>query len=183
MRNPFENVRSCRPGIALVVLLVLFIVLPSYAFAGESKLPKDILPQTDLTFGYGGINFFTPSTLADEQKGYEGADWNENWLVIASDVLGGDPIFIDTSSDKLPVYTAMHGNGSWEPVPVADSWTQFLAALEFSRRYTKGREYPVGLENNPLSATEQSTLMDGLQEILGSPMPHFWELLFTSPEP
>jgi hypothetical protein len=174
---------SFKSGIALVFLLAVSFGLSSFAFAGETKLPKDLLPQTDLSFGYGGIEFLTPASLADEQKDYEGSDWNKNWLVVARDTLQGDPIFIDQSLDNLPVFTAMHGEGTWEPIPVADSWAQFLAALELVRPYTVGREHPVGLEEAPLSAAEQKALMDGLQKILGTPVAHFWELLFMPADP
>jgi hypothetical protein len=42
--------------------------------------------------------------------GQEG-DWKDEWLVIGVDGLIGDPIFVDTSSKKLQVLTAAHGEG------------------------------------------------------------------------
>ena len=37
----------------------------------------------------------------------------------------GDPYFVDTRLESLPVFTAMHGTGSWDPSEVSCSlgWT------------------------------------------------------------
>jgi hypothetical protein len=148
-----------------------------------SSLPKDLLPQTDLSYGIGGVEFFSLTSLAQEQRGYEASDWDKNWLVVARDTACGDPIFIDQSLDGLPVYTAMHGMGSWQPSLVASSWAQFLAALELVRPYTRGREHPVGLEKSPLSPEEQQVLQNELHSILGSPIANFWDLLLAAGEP
>lgn len=140
---------------------------------------EHLLPQPDLSFGIGGIRFFSPASLTEEQAGYGGGDWNQNWLVLARETVCDDPIFIDRSSAPLPVYTAMHGMGYWAPTPVADSWSQFLAALEFIRPYAKNREHPVGLGENPLSANERLALEAGLSDILGSPLPIFWRFVLA----
>jgi len=148
-----------------------------------SSLAKNLLPQPDLSFGIGGIAFFSLSALTEEQIGYEGPDWNQSWLVLARETACGDPIFIDQSQTSFSVYTATHGMGYWETTPVADSWHQFLAALEFVRPYTRRREHPVGLEENPLTAEEQLALKVGLSNILGSPVPTFWDSLLAPYEP
>ncbi|MDR2012676.1 MAG: SMI1/KNR4 family protein [Rhodanobacter sp.] len=147
-----------------------------------SSFAKNLLPQPALSFGVGGIEFFSLAALKKEQAGYVGSNWNKSWLVLARETACGDPIFIDQSQTQLPVYTAMHGEGSWELTPVASSWSQFLAALEFIRPYTKGREHPAGLEENPISVAEQKALEKGLVKILGSPMPEFWSILLESEE-
>jgi len=180
MRKMLKNFRC---GIVVVMLIVVSLTAPSLAIAGTNVLHKDLLPQTDLEFGSGGISFIAPSALAGEQKHYQGPDWNKNWVVVATDTINGDPIFIDQSKVELPVFTAMHGEGAWEPAPVADSWKQFVAALEFARPYTAGRENPVALEKAPLSAAEQQALANGLEVILGERLPYFWMLLFMQPEP
>jgi hypothetical protein len=131
-----------------------------------SALPKDLLPQPDLSFGIGGVEFLSPTSLAEEQHGYVASDWDKSWLVVARESACGDPIFIDQARDGLPVYTAMHGMGAWEPTSIANSWAQFLAALELIRPYAKGREHPVGLEENPLSLSEMDALQNGLCDIL-----------------
>lgn len=148
-----------------------------------SSLPKDLLPQSDLSYGIGGIEFFSLTSLAEEQRGYKASDWNENWLVVARDAACGDPIFLDQSCDNLPVYTAMHGMGSWQPSLIAGSWSQFVAALELIRPYARGREHPVGVEEHPLSLEERHALQKGLHSILGTPIANFWDLLLAPAEP
>lgn len=143
---------------------------------------ETLLPQSDLSFGIGGIEFFSPASLSDEQAGYDAPDWHKSWLVVARETACGDPIFIDKSQAQFPVYTAMHGMGSWEPLPLADSWNQFLASLELIRPYTKDREHPIGLEQHPLTPMERQTLQDGLRAILGSPAPNFWTVLLAPAE-
>ncbi|WP_158881792.1 SMI1/KNR4 family protein [Rhodanobacter sp. L36] len=138
-----------------------------------------ILPQSGLSFGVGGIEFFSRASVLAEQSGYDGPGWQKSWLVIAHETACGDPIFLDQSKIDHPVFTAMHGAGSWEPSLVASSWAQFLAALEFARPYTKDRENPVGLEQRPFNQSEHKELLSGLSKILGSPLPIFWDVLFT----
>lgn len=57
--------------------------------------------------------------------------WRRNWLVIAYD--NGDPYFLDvakrTPSGDCPVWTAMHGTGTWEPTLAAASLAQFIRIL------------------------------------------------------
>lgn len=57
--------------------------------------------------------------------------WRRSWLVIAYD--NGDPYFLDvakcTPDGDCPVWTAMHGTGTWEPTLAASSLAQFLRIL------------------------------------------------------
>ncbi len=57
--------------------------------------------------------------------------WRRNWVVIATDA--GDPYFLDVNKTneggESPVYTAMHGTGTWEPILAASSLEQFLRIL------------------------------------------------------
>ena len=80
-----------------------------------------------------------PEDLLDAQRGYsvggEGedltgeaqGDWKSAWIVIGSDEDLGDPLFVDLSSDHLPVFTADHGTGLWEPLPVSESLASFVS--------------------------------------------------------
>ncbi|HEX5501252.1 MAG TPA: SMI1/KNR4 family protein [Thermomicrobiales bacterium] len=58
--------------------------------------------------------------------------WHRSWVVIATDA--GDPYFLDvTKADargECPVYTAMHGTGTWEPLLAASSVEQYLCILD-----------------------------------------------------
>jgi hypothetical protein len=141
--------------------------------ASHLKLPR-------VQFGYGGITFFPLEELDEEQRGYEGSDWKEGWLVIAREDTCGDPIFVDSAAEEMPVFTAMHGEGTWDAKPVAPSLGKFSAALSFVLPFCAGREHPVGLERNPLSSIEQSALVRGLAGIIGNPLPSFWQVLFAS---
>ena len=57
--------------------------------------------------------------------------WRRAWVVIAADA--GDPYFLDvaraSATGECPVYTAMHGTGTWEPLLAASSLEQFLGIL------------------------------------------------------
>jgi len=57
--------------------------------------------------------------------------WRRSWVVIAYD--NGDPYFLDVSKQTpdgdCPVWTAMHGTGTWEPSLAASSLAQFLRIL------------------------------------------------------
>ena len=63
--------------------------------------------------------------------------WRRSWVVIAFD--NGDPYFLDVSKQTpdgdCPVWTAMHGTGTWEPVLAASSLAQFLQILRVWVRY------------------------------------------------
>lgn len=150
------------------------------------SIPSALLSQptpAELSFGVGGIAFFAPEDFLAAQSGYHGPDWSESWLVVARDTACGDPIFVDCAQPKLPVFTAMQGMGAWDPTPVALSWSGFIAALEAARPFTVGREQPVGVEQNPLSAVEQASLSEALERALGRSPPYFWALLFVQEEP
>jgi len=57
--------------------------------------------------------------------------WRRTWIVIAFD--NGDPYFLDVTKTlpggDTPVWTAMHGTGTWEPHLAASSLAQFLQIL------------------------------------------------------
>lgn len=57
--------------------------------------------------------------------------WRRSWVVIAYDA--GDPYFLDSTrtlpDGDAPVWTAMHGTGTWEPILAASSLAQFLQIL------------------------------------------------------
>jgi hypothetical protein len=140
-------------------------------------------PPGDLSFGAGGIEFLPIESIAAEQAGYVGPDWNDGWLVVARETACGDPIFVDRTLSELPVLTANHGAGGWDASPVAPSWSAFFAATEAFRPFTIGREHPVGVQEKPLSTSERRELEKSLQNSLGSPLPDFWDLLIDEGAP
>jgi hypothetical protein len=130
----------------------------------------------EISFNVAGIKLFQFEELDEVQIGYARSEegksfcngaagsWKSDWLVIGNETGLGDPIFIDTSIPDLPVLTAMHGEGSWEPTTIAVSLEHFAVALRTFQEISIGRERPVALEQNPLSARERH---DALQRIAG----------------
>lgn len=87
------------------------------------------------------VTLMAPPDLDAAQVGYatdaQGRDltkaeggWHSEWLVIGTDYFLGDPYFVDLSHPDMPVFTAMHGAGRWDPEPVADSLRAFLAGSD-----------------------------------------------------
>jgi hypothetical protein len=120
-----------------------------------------------VSLGYTTIYVCRPNELEQHQVGYsldpdsksltgenEG-DWLKSWLVIGHEDLTGDPFFIETCRPHYPVYTAVHGEGQWDPVMVADSLQGFRQALSAVAKIAAGRQYPLALEANPLTQQER----------------------------
>jgi hypothetical protein len=128
----------------------------------------------EVSFGYTTVSLYPPEELEPAQAGYEGDGWRESWLVIGSEDLTGDPLFVDTADDALPVYTAMHGEGEWEPALVADSFAGFVTALETVAAAGQGRENPVQLEANPLSDDERQRILQTIANANPGALPEFW---------
>ena len=86
------------------------------------------------------ITVYELEEIEQRQVGYHCAEggrglvgpgkWEPQWIVIGHDDLSGDPIFLDVSKSELPVFTAMHGQGSWEAELIAQSTTGFFASLK-----------------------------------------------------
>ena len=143
----------------------------------------------NVSFGTGGVAFFPAAEIRDAQDGYamdpdgvpltgngEG-DWRPSWLVIARETRCGDPIFIDLDQPGMPVHTAMHGMGDWEPERIADSAELFFRALESVRSVAAGREHPVALAANPLADAERGTVLREIAAMNPRSEPGFWESL------
>lgn len=106
---------------------------------------KQRLPSGECAYYFGSAGFALESrgTFDEAQLGYrvhpdgsdltgdDSGDWKSTWYVIGRDTTVGDPFFVDLSSDDLPVYTAMHGTGRWDPDQVSDTFAGFLSSLQF----------------------------------------------------
>lgn len=140
----------------------------------------------EVSFGSRTVRLFKDEEIPEAQTGYgvdeEGrpltgaveGDWKESWLVIADEDLCGDPIFIDTDEKGCPVYTAAHGEGSWEPERIAVSSGSFVKALKYISEVSKDRENPVKLENNPLSEEERKSVVDRISSDNEGLCADFW---------
>lgn len=151
---------------------------------------KSIRPET--SFGYETIRVFQAPELPSLQVGYSvkptgecligdgDGDWHKRWLVVGYEELCGDPIFIDTSEEGFPVYTAIHGEGRWDAKRIAVSLDGFGRALLAVADIAKGRESPVALENNPLTETERETTLAVIRRDNPDVDLEFWEILLSS---
>jgi hypothetical protein len=128
----------------------------------------------EVSFGYTTVSLYPPEELESAQAGYDGDGWRETWLVVGSEDLTGDPLFVDTADAALPVYTAMHGEGTWEPTLVADSFAGFVTALETIAAAARSRENPVQLEANPLSDDERERILQTIAHANPGASPEFW---------
>ncbi len=129
----------------------------------ELKIKIDSLKSENLSLGYNELNFATNETLSEFQLGYsinpkgksltgeKDGDWNKNWIVISTDDLG-EPHFIDLKTGK--VFTAIHGQGSWEPDLISISLEKYIETINILFELSKKRSNPNDLENNPITQNE-----------------------------
>jgi hypothetical protein len=138
-------------------------------------------------FGVGGIRLFRSSEVAKGQLGFAVAsngeslggagpgDWRPEWVVIGIETACGDPIFASQETPH-PVFSAMHGQGFWEPKLVAPSIAAFAKCVRELYRFATGRSWPYGIDPNPPTPEQQAeflrairSLTNGDQDALG-----FW---------
>ncbi len=148
-----------------------------------------ITPQ--VSFGSATIHIHSPSQLPSGQIGYsvdpKGAslvgdkdgDWRPTWVVIGYSESGGDPLFIDTSENDYPVYTAPVGQGRWDRRLVATSLTAFSHALSAVAAVAQGREHPVALEQNPLTESEKDSVLATIKRENRGIDLEFWDILLV----
>lgn len=145
-----------------------------------------------LSLGSGGIHLHAAEALDEAQVGYavdpggqplggtgEG-EWQPSWLVIGSETLCGDPLFVDLAQAGLPVLTAAHGMGCWEADPIADSAEAFFRALDVVRTASGGRERPAPYPPNPLPEAEREEVLRRIGELNPRSDLYFWRLLLES---
>jgi len=110
-------------------------------------------------------------------SGNNAGDWQNSWLIFAIDTELGDPYFVDTSDDQLPVYTAMQVEGLWQTEPVASSLAGFLECLALLFKY--------GSQENALFVPDETTIVDKMalahlsdKLVKTSGCAEFWSLFF-----
>jgi hypothetical protein len=149
------------------------------------------LPIAKVTLGYTTVTIFSELELEEAQVGYsvsdsgerftgvKKGDWKESWLVIGTEDLCGDPIFVDLNMPDLPVFTAAHGQGEWIPVMIAGSFEGFGKALGEIERISDGRQNPVQLQRNPLPVGERERVLSRIAELNPNAELEFWESWFS----
>ena len=100
------------------------------------------LQQNTVYFGPQGFEVIShKDELQSAQQGFsldannqplsasEKANWQDNWLVFARDTELGDPYFVDSNEQQLPVYTAFLNDNGWQIELVASSLQGFVQSL------------------------------------------------------
>jgi hypothetical protein len=140
----------------------------------------------EVSLGYQTILVFRYPALQALQIGYSitptgeslNSGWPKEWIVIATEELCGDPIFIDASTTGFPVYTATHGQGHWEAERIAVSLESFGRALKLIEGVSRGREHPVALDRNPISPAEKESVLAAIEQDNPRVKQDFWEAIF-----
>ena len=153
------------------------------------------LRSHEISYGYGGLKLFEADELDAAQVGYSvgpdgesfcGAkpgDWRASWIVIGHETALGDPLFIDMAAAGPPVFTAAHGEGAWNPKPVAISMDAFARCWREFAFLARGRANPIELKATPLSTTERIDYLNRINEINeGCIHAELWKLLLDSDE-
>jgi hypothetical protein len=152
---------------------------------------EQLLTETpsSVSFGHSSVILWHSSELGKRQLGYSIApdgtslcgdrdgDWRGTWLAIGIEGECGDPLFIDTATSGFPVYTAWHGEGRWDPKPIAVSLDGLREALLAIARAAKDREDPVALERNPISPEERILILEEIQRHNPGIDLYFWALM------
>jgi len=150
------------------------------------------IPVREIRLGYRAVVLFLPENLDDEQIGYTRAedgsilsgdasgDWRKSWIVVGYEDETGDPIFVDSAEAALPVYTAIHGQGEWEPELLSNSFSGFIEALMAVHDISANRDNPVKLSSNPLSESEADRLLAKIRQSTKVEDVLFWESWITT---
>lgn len=147
---------------------------------------RNAIELDEISYGYRTFALFSESEIDEEQKGYSTdaltgeilSDWKDNWLVIGREDLVGDPLFVDLQAEELPVYTAAHGEGNWNPILVSNSFSGFIESLLEVQKVSNGRINPVELENNPLPEVIREQVLNKISKLSGGAPLEFWESWF-----
>ena len=147
------------------------------------KRARAAVPFDAVSIGYRSIELAPVEQVEDLQQGYgivpagQTTDWQDQWLVIGIDGLCGDPIFIDTSNESFPVFTAIHGEGEWSPELIASSFQHFVEILQRLQELARGRATPAEIKQHPLSSQERQAFIDFIRRRSPDTDLSFWELI------
>lgn len=149
---------------------------------------RNKMPFDTVSLGYCTLTLFKAGDLAEAQAGYSAApdgqdltgngtgSWKAGWMVIGFEDMLGNPIFIDTADNDLPVFTAMHGMGRWDPEKLARRFPDFVRALEVVREVAVGRGCPAGLEERPIGLLKRMSTLYRIWRLVPGTSLLFWWL-------
>jgi len=147
------------------------------------------LPLLEVSYGCGGIKLLAADELEKGQLGYSVAQngaslcstgpggWHPDWIVIGHDTACGDPLLIDTGDPTLPLFTALSGQGQWEPLPVAISMDVFARCLVEFARIAERRKNPAEKDRNPLPDQERNNFLLFIANMNLGQQHEFWTAL------
>ncbi len=151
------------------------------------------LPTLKVSFDVGGLELFPAWSLENAQVGYartpdgksllgqDGGAWKANWMVIGREACCGDPIFVDVEDASVPVFTARHGEGSWNPQQIAISIEAFAACFQEFALIARSRTNPVEIQEHPVEDAERAAFLSRIEQLnAGSTGQEFWELMVSS---
>jgi hypothetical protein len=98
---------------------------------------------------------------------------------IATDQLG-DPIIVDTGLLNSPVFSAVHGEGNWEPFVIADSLDNFKEIILALERISSNRRTPSEIEKNPINALEAQGILTKIEALNPNADIWYWESFFDT---
>lgn len=133
--------------------------------------------EPNVFFGPQGFSFsMSNEDLLKLQKMYsEDEFWGSSWLVFSRDTELGDPYFIDTKEDTLPVYTAMHGEDEWEIELVASSLNSFLECMNILANISNQENAQI--IPNESTITDSNQLNDLKNKLIeSSGCEEFWDM-------
>lgn len=154
------------------------------------KIKNLVSELENISIGYSEINIISPEELVLRQTGYSidpnrntlitgcAGDWQEGWFVIATDGLG-DPFFVDFRDEKLPVFTAPHGEATWEAVQIADGITEFKSMLAELKSLAFNRGFPSAIEANSITPVEISGFLRNAEKNNPNSDIRYWETFLT----
>ena len=152
------------------------------------------LEKKCISIGYSDIDLVDDEEIEEIQIGYsvhsdgrslvgkKDGDWMKDWIVIGRETLSADPIFIDTGNHDFPVYTATHGQGSWEPDSVSSTYAGFLKILRKLEQLAIGRDSPVALEEKPMTQEEYDGFIAFASDAGELEDTYFWASLISDEE-
>lgn len=148
---------------------------------------RNSLEIDSVAVGYMEVKIFSPDDLEEAQTGYsrkesgeslvgtDDGDWKQSWLVVGYEDSMGEPIFVNLDDERLPVYTAIHGQGRWDAIQLATSFEGFVEALKEVDKFSTGRQSPVELHKNPIPQDEREELTGKIKSLTENTLDSFWE--------